>query len=493
MPNLRLGFARNISVGSNQDLRAYIADSAKSGDTITLGTGHFYFGASIQIAKKNNLWIRGAGKGSTVLHPADSVAFAFFVGDSVTSLTISDLTVQGTAPLSGNTYGIGMSAFTRGSSSLYFLRLELLELGVGIGIGGQGCDDVTIFDNTIVGIRSRYNASTNSTSGSGYGVANQNCSHVRIAENYLEEVERHSVYQAVSSGPVTIEHNFILNHMKTGTIQRSPNLVAITVTNTQNASVSFNTIVNPYSDAISVEYENDGRGGSTSNPQLIGNTIIGARASDLFVTYPGTIDVWGNKYYHRGSIGWTASPSVRVDGAAYPNGYTLRAPSTRWANTQMLDAQAPGSANFFVLQNGVIHEALKSYQSAPDSWNYTGYTGPYSNVQALSAGNANAYAMIANTLYAFSPGTPSWSSRTSPTNWSGFEAMTFTGNQLYIVQSGTLHHVDPVNFSYTSPAPRSGWQNTQALTGFKGRLFLIQNDCTHEVSTSTLWYTRYWC
>jgi hypothetical protein len=486
-PLMKLAFGQNVNVSfsQSQNLQSII-DGASTGDTITLGAGSFSIADSLLIHDKSNLLIRGAGQGTTTLLPASAASAAFWVGNNVHGLTISDLTIHGQAPLAGNTHGIAMGGSTSNVSGITFKKLEVLEVGVGISVAGTTCDSVVISDNKIVGVRSRLSATPGfGTSGSGYGIHNDDCRHVRIAENYIEDTERHGIYQAKSAGPVVIEHNLILNHLRSGTIQRDNYLVALTVTNTSDASVAFNTIVNPYADALSVEYD-AARPGTTSNVQLIGNSVVGARFNDVFITWAGPIQFWGNKFYHRGTIGPTGTPIV------YPaaNASALHAPTGRWAGTQMLDGRTP-SDSMYVLQNGVLHLVTKAYGSDVDSWNYLNYTaGPLSNVQAIAADFDGVFIMQSNgQLNEGFPNYPWWVfTPASTTNWFNFEAMTMSGGQLYVVQNGALHHVNKSDYSYNSPAPRSGWAGTQALVGFNGRLFLMQSDWMHEVDPNTLWY-----
>lgn len=488
-------------------------ENAGTGAVINIPTGDYYLPSQILIDAKTNLTIRGQGIGVTRIHASDTAMFVFKVGDNVSQLSVSDMTIIGNGPSVADTHGIGMFSGTN-RSGLYFERLELKDLNVGISVAGSaalqtstgssGCYDVTIFQNTFVGIFARQHPDrTNfpppNSSGSGYAIHNQGCHHVRIAENYIEGTERHGIYEAWSKGPVTIEHNFILNHLKNtpDSLQAGDqNLVAIAVTNTEDAAVAFNTVMNSYSDAISIEYENaSSRPASTSNVQLIGNQIVGSRTHDLFVSAPGTWQIWGNKYHHRGSIGATTTPTLRDNGQSYSLDTATTSSSgiwSRWWGTKDVTAATPGS-DVYVFQNDYLHKVTKSYFSHPDSWTYTSYKGPYYGMQALAVDSTYAYVMASNSLYALTTAASPWTERTSPTNWSGFEAMTVTGGQLYIIQSGYLHHVDPATFSYASPTPRAGWQNAQALIGFKGRLFIFQGDCVHDVSTSTLWYTRYWC
>lgn len=504
--------AANYTITSGPQLKDSV-ENATTGAVINIPSGDYYLPSQILIDGKTNLTIQGQGVGVTRIHASDTAMFVFKVGDNVSGLTIQDMTIIGNGRSMANTHGIGMFSGT-GRSGLYFQRLELKDLNVGISVAGSvalqnstndsGCYDVTVFKNTIVGVFARQHPDhTNfpppNTSGSGYGIHNQGCHHVRIAENYIEATERHGIYEAWSKGPVTIEHNFILNHLMTtpDSLQGGDQqLVALAVTNTEGAAVAFNTVANSYSDALSIEYENVAdRPALTSNVQLIGNTVIGSRTHDLFVSAPGTWQVWGNKYFHRGSIGSTTTATLRDDAQSYSLDTATTSSSSAWARwwgTKAVTAITPGG-DVYAFQNDHMHKVTKTFFSHPDSWNYTSYKGPYYGMQAVAADSTYAYVMASNTLYALTPTTSPWTQRTSPTNWSGFEAMDVSGGQLYIVKSGYLYHVDPVTFSNSSPTPRSGWQNTQALTGFKGRLFIFQGDCVHEVSTSTLWYTRYWC
>jgi hypothetical protein len=500
VPNLRVAFGQNIPVNTSQNLKAII-EGASSGDTISLGSGDFYLPAQIVIQNKSNFIIRGNGQGITRIHPSDTANFAFELRSNLSQLTIQDLSIIGTTSPTPKAEGIGKFTAYSSVSGLYFQRLELRDLKSGITVSGPSCDDVTIYGNTIVGMHERLNPEIpGSTSGSGYGIQNGGCTHIRIAENYIEATDRHGIYQAYSEGPVTIEHNLVLNDLKYGTIQANdPNLVSIVVINTKDAAVGFNSVINPYGDAMSVEYSTADAARPnivTGNVQLIGNSVVGARQSDLFITVTSPVQLWGNKYYHRGSIGPSNNATIRTGGQAValdtPTVAYTEPKWKRWWGSHVLAAHTPGN-DIFVLQNAYVHKVTKAYWSHPDIWNYTSYKGPYSAVQAMVADANSVYLMNSNTLYALNTTSSPWTQRNSTINWAGFEGMTISAGELYIIKIGYLYHVNPTTFDYSSPTPRNGWLNTQALVGFNGRLFIMQNDCTHEVSTSTLWYTRYWC
>jgi hypothetical protein len=158
------------------------------------------------------------------------------------------------------------------------------------------------------------------TSGSGYGIHNEGCSNVRIADNVIRNADRHSIYQAsayqpdrpAASGSIVIDHNIIIDHAKTSSLDRDW-LVALVVARSSNVVVSRNEIINPYHDAISVEdpSTDEGRRYSVRNISLVDNIVRDPRGADIFLTAGGTITMRGNRFLHGNAA---SAPFVRRDG-----------------------------------------------------------------------------------------------------------------------------------------------------------------------------------
>jgi hypothetical protein len=482
--------------------------------TITIPAGEFTLDTTILITNKSALTIQGAGIGLTKIHlPSSFVGRgAFRVHSNINGLTIRDLSIEGlSVPFDRDIHGIYTDSGPSGITNVKIERVQLEDIGVGISFQvASSCSVIHILDNRVYRMRSRIQLTPHeitgelieSTSGSGYGIHTKDCADVLIKENVVEDAERHGIYMAGGDGGVTIEHNLILNHLQR-VVQNSLNygdpryvqrssLTAMAVARGSNVRLGFNVVANPYAHAISIDPNEATPNTPLTGIQLIGNKVIGTREKDIRVTALGTYDVWGNLYYHRGTIGGDTI-------AAYSDSLgTAQKPPTRWNGTVAFDAEIPGEV-VYVVQNNHMHQVTKNYGVAPIGWNWTSYEGGFSAVQAIAGTSSNGvFYMMNNTLVRSVPapivGDP-WIKSVSPTNWAGFEAMAYSTGRLYVIQSGYLHKIDPATWSYradgTEPTPN--WYGTQALVAFHGIPYIMRNDCLYEVSPSTLSAVRSWC
>ncbi|MFN2601498.1 MAG: hypothetical protein ABR582_01945 [Gemmatimonadaceae bacterium] len=317
----RAGAQSSFSVA---DLRAAIT-KARPNSRVNIPAGIYNIGSTpLRIEDKRNVQIIGAGAGKTIIRSAASAPFIFEIAGSNDRLTVASMSLEGAVHLAKNTHALASGSDRMNLTRARFHDLDIRNVAVGISVVGSGngiCDDVQITANHLDNIQDFFTA-PNHTSGSGYGIHNDGCSNVRIADNVIRNADRHSIYQASAyqpdrpkaSGSIIIDHNVIIDHAKTSSLNNDW-LVAIVVARSSNVVVSRNVIVNPYHDAISIEDPpGEGRHYTVKNVSLIDNTVRGSRAADVFLTASGTFTSEGNHFYHSSATGTPSSPFIRRDG-----------------------------------------------------------------------------------------------------------------------------------------------------------------------------------
>jgi len=313
--------AQDFSVA---DLRAAITN-ARPNSRVDIPAGTYNIGNTpIRIEDKRNVQIIGAGEGKTIIRAGASSPFIFELAGSNDRLTVADMSLEGAAHLAKNTHALASGSDRMNLTRARFHDLDIRNVAVGISVVGSGagiCDDVQITSNHLDNIQDFFTA-PNNTSGSGYGIHNDGCSNVRIADNVIRNADRHSIYQASAyqpdrpraSGSIVIDRNTIIDHAKTSSLNNDW-LVAIVVARSSNVVVSNNTIINPYHDAISIENPPaEGRSYTVKNVSLVDNTVRGAHGADVFLTASGTFTSEGNRFYHSSRADTPSPPFIRRDG-----------------------------------------------------------------------------------------------------------------------------------------------------------------------------------
>lgn len=308
---------------SVSDLRSAITN-ARPNSRVNIPAGVYDIGNTpIRIEDKRNVDITGAGQGRTIIRSGASAPFILEMAGTNTNLKISNMTLEGASRLARNTHALAEGPDRMTLTGGRFFNLDIRNVAVGISVAGTGtgyCDDVQITSNHLDNIQEVLTAS-GTTSGSGYGIHNESCTNVRIADNVIRNADRHSIYQAKAyqpdrppaTGSIVIEHNLIINNASTSSLNNDF-LVAIVVARSSNVTVADNVIVNPYHDAISVEDPiTEGVRYVVRNIKLTDNTVLGSRGADVFLT-AGSASASGNRFYHANSSGQPSAPFVRRDG-----------------------------------------------------------------------------------------------------------------------------------------------------------------------------------
>jgi hypothetical protein len=510
---------RSTDLYNGDDIQGAI-NSAGSNTTLWLH-GTINVNTQLVITNKTGLYIRGDGPGQTTINfqNGDGSNFGFHIEGGITTLDIAHMSIRGT----DSVQAIGMNEDpTAVVSGMTFTDLDIRNVKGGISVygeagrrsGGGSCDGVTMYTNYLENI-------LGSGSGQGYGLHNSGCTNVRYTENEIRNAGRHSIYQAYSRGPVTIDHNLIINHrcgtLVSGHACNGPidhNSVALVVARSENVVVAHNLILNPHGGgALSAEYD-DTTHLSTKRIRFIHNTVLLPGSYDLLINTlaADTVQVWGNVFVHSGDTG----PSAMVIDPNY-SGYTIASPSARWANTKALDAVKDGNTHnaypyTFVMQgpstSAYLHEVNTSYNQNfddPSYWTYTGYDNTdFAGFSAMVSGIGYAYVMKAGTLQRLTPnrtgGGSAWTRSTSPNTWSSFQGMGWTTNSsdadpglLFVLAGSALYQVDPTTWSRTQGS--TNWAGAQAVAGFDSHAYIMQNNVVHRIKSTVgvgADYEDYW-
>lgn len=442
-----------LNVSTVAELRSAIVDAATR-TQIVMAPGTYDLGnEGIRIENKNDLEISGAGRGKTIIKLGPAVAIGFNTAGTDSRITLNHFTIQGTLPSTVVTTAIGSDNDRVALNGATFSDLEIRDVGIGISIatprGGQ-CSEINITDNLLDNIQD-FPLPDGSTSGSGYGIHNVDCWHVKIADNVIRNADRHAIYQALEDGyrgsGVVIQHNLILDAATTPTIDR-PYLVALVVARSKDVVVADNVIVGAAHEAMSLE--NYGPADTIKSPvgnvELINNIIIGARVADLYLTAPGDFIYWGNRSAHLAQAGMSGAMRITREGAGISAG--LIEPDGL-QGTQRVVSSSPAGL-IFLLQGGALRALTTRFapvtQSNPSGWPRSTMPGNAgAGFQDMAAGDGVVYYLANDRLSEVNP--RGWVRRESPMPMPGTVAMGFSGSSLIVLAGGVLRSINPRDWS----------------------------------------------
>lgn len=505
-------------------------ENAAPGATITLTEPVYTLDRPIVIANKSGLTIQGNGPLATVIQTtADfSGVGPLQIGSNVSNLSIAHFSIDGSAtPTDHSVHGIYTTGDPSNLSFITIQDLEIRDVGVGIAISADAtnsCDAVTIFGNTFKRMRARLEYIPDqhvwATAGSGYGIDTGHCKRVWIARNYFEDTERHAIYQSNGPGPVTIEHNLIINHNpkrvlttcgdwddggKVGCNQ----LTAIHVARSSHVYVAFNILLHPRTNSILVYKDDNPNPQPITDVQLIGNTIIGAipgnspaepTVYDLHFVAASTYVLWGNRSYRAGAFGPSTALTFIDDAATGGGPAILTHPNWEsgadpWVDNYSGNRGSLPSNLVFVRKDGQMHVLEKGYGTPPDSWNPANGAGPsayWDNYDpfGMVGGTDRAYLWANGYLWnTRNPGS-GWIHNISPSPWPGFKSMTFNEGFLYVMKNDVL---TKVSSDLDSLQAYPTWNDSQGMVSFEGKLYIYIHNCVYELTAATLAYIRNLC
>jgi hypothetical protein len=478
-------------------LRAAITN-APANSTVNIPAGTYDIGStSIKIMDKNNVQILGAGVGQTIIRGNGSAHMILELENSNVNLTVAHLSIRGGGSSMDNpTHGLASGTNHLNLYGARFFDLDIRDVSVGISVVGNGtgyCNDVQITGNYLENIQDFF-TSPGVTSGSGYGIHNEGCTSLRIADNTLKNVDRHGIYQALAyqpdrtgPGSIVIEHNLIIDQARTASIDARW-LVAISVARSSNVVIANNVIVNAYHDAISVENPPEANTYIVNNVRVIGNTVLGSRGADIFLTASGNFTFWGNKFFHSDATGDPSVPFIYKDGYAFYNGANMVEPSA-YAGTQSLVTPSPFSTTY-VMQNNLLQSAVVTYNADPSTWSRHTSTIPWTSFESMTASPTMIYAVNNRKVVEVNPVTEV--PRLSPTIFTAKSEIAYADGAVIVANGTQLFRVDLSTLASTgSPAPGTG--PIRGMVGWGTKIYLMSGSCYYEVVPSTLAATQIGC
>ncbi len=279
---------------------------------VTLDLGHATINSSAAnciVVSAANVTIRG---GTLNMLATGATQFGINPSGTVTNLTVSGVTVNGTGATTDNQTGFGnFSGQTLTNIDIEENIFQNLVVGISLNADAGG---------SITGGIIRHNkvlASVGTNAGQGYGIhhanGSGNPSMVIIEGNDVENCQRHDIYQARGSG-VTIIGNRSFNHRSSvGSGVQRP---AIVVARSTNITVVGNVIESPSDGAIEVSADSS----EVVNSIVVANNVV--RNWKLFAaltvgtgtpsvdTFPTDITINGNSFYNDVSVSGAAGAAI---------------------------------------------------------------------------------------------------------------------------------------------------------------------------------------
>lgn len=490
-PAVSRGSYTVVNVSTVSALRSAIRD-AKPFQQILIAPGTYDLDdEGLRIANKSDLEVFGSGRGRTIIRLGPNILTGFNTPGNVKRISIAHMTLQGTLPSNVATVAIGSDDDRVSMTGASFFDLEIKDVAVGISLasprGGQ-CSDIVITGNSLDNIQD-FVVPGGFTRGSGYGIHNENCWRVRIADNVIRNADRHSIYQALQTGyggvGVVIENNLILDHASTPSIDRWY-LTALDVWRSQGVVVSNNVIVAPAHAAMGLggyDAEHTGLRGPLRNVYFIGNTVLGAGEADIHFELPWSWVFWGNRFANRNDSGMTSVPRVTAESARLYG--SLEDPKA-FPQTQRVVSVAPFTSTY-VMQAGKLHALWNPYvrhsYTDPGEWPRSTMPGTWTNFQDMATGNGLVYVLADDRVTEVTPG--SSAKRVAPFSLNSVTGMAVAGSFLYVLAGDRIHRIDPSNWSnQIVGAPVEGRINGMAV--YAGVAYIMANNSIRAVNLAGL-------
>jgi Concanavalin A-like lectin/glucanases superfamily len=466
-----------VTVNTTDDLEDSIM-YATDNTVITLSSGTHHIESFIPIAGVKNLTIQGQGWDTTTCEVTSGVSTAFKIMSGVEDLVIEKMTIRGGDTNTSNIHAIGSSGTTIHTNNVTFRYLWIENIGVGISVGGGvdgEYDTVTITDNVI------YKTIGNDP-GWGYGIHNNNAHNVTIANNWIEEATRHSIYQARgdTNANVLIKNNFILNHDYYDSDSRWY-LCAVAISRSSDVRVANNIIVNPHSGAIAlnpdVTYD-----WPATNIVLLNNQILGGHSWGIWDETGETNTALGNIMSLENGSDFEYNFNDDQPPYAY-QGSVLVSPDDRWDSTISLIAEMDDS--IYVIQDNTLDEIT------PYTWSYTTDTSTtWSGVNAITAlenavgGNGRLYIVKDEELHEVDPASSFADNPDTETVWDGVRFMAAADGYVIIADTDTLWKVVPSTLNISDSS--MDWADINLMCDWGTYAYVDYGDTHYEVNTSTL-------
>lgn len=480
-----------VNVATVAALRSAVRD-AQPFQQILIAPGVYDLGdEGLRIANKSDLELFGSGRGRTVLRLGPDVLTGINTPGAVKRVSIAHLTIQGSLPANVATVAIGSDDDRVSMTAVRFFDLEIRDVAVGISLvsprGGQ-CSDIAITGNTLDNIQD-FVIPGGFTRGSGYGIHNENCWRVRIADNVIRNADRHAIYQALQTGyggiGVVIENNLILEHAATPSIDRWY-LTALDVWRSQGVVVANNVIIAPAHAALGLggyEAVESGLRGPLRDVYFIGNSVLGAGEADINFELPWSWVFWGNRFGNRDAVGMTGTPRVATQSVRMQG--TLDDPRA-FPQTQRV-VSVPPFTTTYVMQAGKLHSLWNAYSrhsyTDPGAWPGSTMPGVWTNFRDMTAGNGFVYVVANDRLTEVSPG--NWASRVAPFTLPAVSGMAHFEGALYVLAGDRFHKIDPTTWTDKIVGPPIQGR-INGMTVHAGTAYIMANNVLRAVNLSLL-------
>jgi len=445
--------------------------------------------SAIVIQDRRDLVIRGVGPGTRILL-SDSVYVGFQIAGGTQGLTISDLTIEGSVLASEvrdtgrirpePTHGIASGTSETGIRDVTISRVEILQVAVGISVGSPfRVDDVRsrcvkgTYTSVLIEDNYIHDVAGSEPGGQGYGIHLECAEQVTVRRNRLERVDRHSIYQGLSSpggNAIVIENNLIVDHARNAWVRLSKH-VALAVARSSDVIVAHNVVVNAQAYALSIERPDVEGLSEPVDVRLIGNVVLGQHYpyGDVLLTAPGEYIAWGNRFYHPAgrSFDW-----LRRVGRG-----RLVAPEALAGAQGLASAGDVARRRTFLMRkdrlaevdSGVVSDVSLSPRLSPASW---------SGFQAMTAVGDRVYVVNKGMLQEVNSDT--WERRADSRRWRNVTGMAAQGDLLFIVSDGVLHRVAPASWRVEADST-SRWRDVRGMVVSLGRLYILDGRCTYEL------------
>jgi hypothetical protein len=267
---------------------------------ITLDLGRATINSSAAnciVVSASNVKIRG---GTLNMLATGAAQFGVNPSGTVANLAVEGMTIAGTGATADAQTGFGNNS-GQTLSGLRILNNVVTNMSVGISLNANLSGSIT--DALVQG--NRVTGSVGTSSGQGYGIhhanGSGNPSQVRIVGNYMENNQRHDIYQAAGSGVSIIANH--TNHHRTG-VCGGVDRPSISVGRSSDVIVADNIVEDTCDAAFDVF--TDSAGTTADNVRFVNNIVrnwknfpamqIGDPAPSTN-GFPTNIVVSGNHFY----------------------------------------------------------------------------------------------------------------------------------------------------------------------------------------------------
>lgn len=501
-PNFRVVGAARINwnpagdkmVSDVAGLRAAVA-AAGPNSRVLLAAGTYDLGNTpLRVVGKTNFQLLGAGRGQTILKGGASAQYIVELAGALTNISVAHMTLEAAPTLAINTHALA-SGDNISMSTIRIFDLDIKNAAVGISVDNLGpgtCTDVEIVGNYLDNIQDFPNPIIGGTSGSGYGIHNEGCVDLRIADNVIRNADRHAIYQAKANqgerpafGKIVIEHNLIIDHAKTSSLDAIW-LIGLVVGRSSNVVVANNVIVNPYHIAMSLENDSPGLNNwDVRDVRIYNNTVLGPREMDIYMSASGPFLSWGNRFFHRDAIG-TSDPIIARESLGL-SGYLVE--PAGFTGTQAVAASAPFDYTY-AFRQGIIQKATTTYNADPTTWPLANSPFTIGSFEDIAASASNVYVVANRKLTEVNPTT--WARRDGPITFPAASMVGYSDGNLVVISNNQIYRLNVATLD-GSPAALPGSGPVRGMAVFKDKVYLLSGSCYYELLISSLAVTNSAC